>query len=103
MAAADVFYAISGANRRRLIDLLATGDKPVQELAAEFDITFAAVSQHLAVLRDAGLVRSYARGRHRVYRLQPHALRVVDDWIARYRSFWKSRLTRLRAHLDEKP
>jgi DNA-binding transcriptional ArsR family regulator len=83
-----VFHAISEPNRRRLIDLLATGEKPVRELADNFGITLAAVSQHLGVLRDAGLVTSVAVGRQRLYRLDPVGLRLVDDWTGRYRSFW---------------
>jgi DNA-binding transcriptional ArsR family regulator len=98
----DVFHAIADPNRRRLIDLLAPGEKPVQELAEDFDITLAAVSQHLGVLRAAGLVTSRAQGRQRLYRLQPAGLRVVDDWTARYRRFWQHRVTRLRALLDRK-
>ena len=99
----DVFRAISDPNRRRLIDLLAAGEKPVQELAGDFDITLAAVSQHLGVLRQAGLVTSRARGRQRLYQLQPAGLRVVDDWTAHYRGFWQSRLKSLRTVLDKKP
>jgi DNA-binding transcriptional ArsR family regulator len=99
----DVFHAIADPRRRRLIDLLAAGEKPVQELAGDFNITLAAVSQHLAVLREAGLVTSRARGRQRLYTLQPAGLQAVDDWTAHYRGFWKSRLKSLRAVLDKKP
>jgi DNA-binding transcriptional ArsR family regulator len=98
---ADVFHAIADPNRRRLIDLLASGEKPVQELADDFEITLAAVSQHLGVLRRAGLVTSRARGRQRLYRLRPAGLRAVDDWTARYRKFWQRRIKRLQALLDE--
>jgi DNA-binding transcriptional ArsR family regulator len=99
----DVFHAIADPHRRQLIDLLATGEKPVQELAGNFDITLAAVSQHLGVLRQAGLVTSRAQGRQRWYKLQPDGLQAVDDWTAHYRGFWKSRLKGLRATLDNKP
>src|SRR5262245_55966294 len=99
---ADVFHAIADPNRRRLIDLLAGGEKPVQELAGEFKITLAAVSQHLGVLRQAGLVSSRAQGRQRWYKLEPEGLRAVDEWTAQYRSFWRGRLKRLRATLGNK-
>ena len=99
----DVFHAIADPHRRRLIDLLATGEKPVQELAGDFKISLAAVSQHLGVLRQAGLVTSRAQGRQRWYKLQPGGLQAVDDWTAHYRSFWKRRLRGLRAVLDNKP
>jgi DNA-binding transcriptional ArsR family regulator len=63
----EVFHAIADANRRKLLDVLATGDLPAQELASRFDVSFAAVSQHLKVLHDAGLIRRRAEGRHRIY------------------------------------
>ena len=99
----DVFHAIADPHRRQLIDLLAAGEKPVQALASDFDITLAAVSQHLGVLRQAGLVTSRAQGRQRWYKLQPAGLQAVDEWTARYRGFWKGRLKGLRATLDKKP
>jgi len=85
------------------MDLLAAGEKPVQELASNFDMTLAAVSQHLGVLREAGLVTSRPLGRQRLYKLQPDGLQEVEDWTAHYRGFWKSRLKRLRTALDHKP
>jgi DNA-binding transcriptional ArsR family regulator len=99
-AADEVFHAIADANRRKLLDMLADGDLPVQELASHFNISFAAVSQHLKVLHDAGLVERRAAGRQRIYSLNPVRLREVDDWTARYRKFWQGRLKRLRSYLD---
>jgi len=96
-----VFHAIADSNRRRMLDLLAARDSPAQELAAHFDITFAAVSQHLKVLRKAGLVTRRAEGRSRVYRLTPEKLRMVEEWTAQYRQFWQSRLKRLGEYLNE--
>jgi DNA-binding transcriptional ArsR family regulator len=96
-----VFHAIADPNRRRLIDLLADGEKSVQELARGFDITLAAVSQHLAVLLDSRLVARRAAGRQRFYRLDAAPLRVVDEWTSQHRRFWQSRLTRLRNYLDK--
>jgi DNA-binding transcriptional ArsR family regulator len=100
-ATGEVFHAIADANRRKLLDLLADGDLPAQELARRFDISFAAVSQHLKVLHEAGLVKRRAEGRQRIYSLAPTRLREVDDWTARYRRFWRGRLRRLRSLLDE--
>ena len=97
-----VFLAIADANRRRMLDLLAAGDAPAQELADQFEISFAAVSQHLKVLREAGLVSRRAQGRRRIYRLTPQKLRVVEDWMATYRTFWQGRLKRLGEYLDAK-
>lgn len=99
--AAGVFHAIADPNRRRLLDLLAEGDSPAQDLASRFAISFAAVSQHLKILREAGLVVSRAEGRQRIYRLTPDRLQVVNDWTSRYRKFWEERLKRLGEYLDE--
>ena len=100
-SANEVFHAIADPNRRRLIDLLADGEKSVQELARDFDITLAAVSQHLAVLLDSRLVARRALGRQRLYRLEAEQLRVIDQWTSRYRRFWQSRLNRLGAFLEQ--
>lgn len=100
-AKVDVFHAVSDANRRKLLDLLAVGEQPVQELVAHFDITFQAVSQHLHILAEAGLVTRRKQGRYRYYRAQPAALQDVHDWTGRYRAFWESRLERLGDYLDE--
>ncbi len=96
-----VFHAIADPNRRRLLGLLSAGEKPVQELAGHFDISFAAVSQHLGVLRDAGLVVSRPLGRQRLYSLDARPLRIVNDWTLQYRDFWKGCLGRLRNYLDD--
>lgn len=98
----DVFHAISDVTRRRLLELLAEGEQPVQELAAEFDMTFAAVSQHLQILRAAGLVSRRPAGRQRLYALEAEPLGEVQDWVAQYERFWRSRLTNLRRHLTDK-
>ncbi len=83
-----------------MLDLLAAGEVPAHELAARFDISFAAVSQHLKVLLDAGLVARRAEGRSRIYRLTPERLRTVEEWTATYRRFWKAALDRLGEYLE---
>lgn len=98
----DVFQAIADPNRRQLLDLLASGELPAQALADRFEISFAAVSQHLKVLREAGLVSRRASGRQRIYSLTPERLREVADWTAGYRGFWEGRLKRLGEYLDAK-
>ena len=97
----DIFQAIADPNRRSLLDLLLDGPRPVQELGAHFDISLAAISQHLKVLLDAGLVSREARGKYRFYKVEPLALQEVRDWTERYRVFWDDRLDRLGAYLDE--
>ena len=96
----DVFHAIADAHRRRLLELLANDEKPVQELAAQFPISLAAVSQHLRVLRRAGLVTYRAAGRHRLYRAHLERLRAVHAWTAQYQRFWQTHLQQLGNYLD---
>ena len=98
---AEIFGAISHPARRRMLDLLAEGDRPVNAIAGEFDMSRPAVSQHLRVLLDAGLVSEQRHGRERRYRLTPGRLVVVRDWIAHYERFWDDRLDRLRDHLTK--
>jgi len=98
----DVYRAIADANRRKLLDLLRERERPVQELVPHLDVTVGAVSQHLKVLLDAGLVARRKKGRQRLYRAEPRTLREVHDWTRRYRRFWSSRLDRLGRYLDER-
>ena len=73
----------------------------MQELSEGFDITIAAISQHLAVLLDSRLVSRRAQGRQRLYRLDAAPLRIVDESTSQHRRFWQSRLNRLHAYLDK--
>jgi len=84
VAGGDVFQAIADPTRRRILELLAESERPVKELAAPFRMSQPAISQHLRVLRDAGLVRERRDGRHRKYRLDAEPLRDVADWAGRY-------------------
>lgn len=99
----DVFHAIADAQRRRLLELLAHGEKPVQELVAQFTISFAAVSQHLRVLRQAGLVTCRTAGRHRLYSAHPERLQAVHAWTAQYQRFWQTHLQQLGDYLEAQP
>ena len=91
----DVFDAISHPARRRMLGLLADADSSVNDLAAHFDMSRPAVSQHLRVLLDAGLVTEQRQGRQRLYHFRPHRLAPVRDWIALYDRFWDDRLGKL--------
>ena len=93
---------IADANRRALLDLVAARESTVGELVNGVGLSYSAVSQHLAILRKAGLVRCDTRGRERVYRFTPMSLRDVHAWTSRYEEFWRSRLARLRSVLQEK-
>ncbi|HEX9036467.1 MAG TPA: metalloregulator ArsR/SmtB family transcription factor [Ktedonobacterales bacterium] len=96
----DVFAAIASPTRRRILDLLAGGERPVNELASHFAMSRPAVSQHLRALLDAGLVTEMRHGRERRYRLAPGRLAEVSVWLARYERFWDDGLRRLGDYLD---
>jgi DNA-binding transcriptional ArsR family regulator len=98
----DVFTAISHPARRRMLDLLAEADRPVNTIAGHFKMSRPAVSQHLRVLLDSGLVTEQRRGRERCYRLVPQRLSPVRDWLALYERFWDDRLRRLQTLLSNR-
>lgn len=89
--------ALADPTRRRILDLLTQGDLAAGEIARHFpEISRPAVSQHLAVLREAGLVRERVVGRYRIYRLEPGPLRELwEGWLSRYQPFWEGRLADL--------
>jgi DNA-binding transcriptional ArsR family regulator len=101
LAQPDVFTAIADPTRRRMVDLLHEGDRSVTDLASEFAVSIAAISQHLRVLREVGLVKVRQAGRQRFYRLRPEALKAVHDWVAVYQEFWDERFNALERHLKE--
>jgi DNA-binding transcriptional ArsR family regulator len=96
----DAFSAIAHPLRRGLLDMLAHGERNVANLAEPFNVSRPAVSQHLRILLDAGLVAERRVGRERRYSLQPAALRPIADWIAQYEAFWSARLDALGEYLD---
>jgi DNA-binding transcriptional ArsR family regulator len=94
-ADADVFQAIAHPTRRELLDTLARGERPVLALAERFNVSVPAVSQHLGVLRAAGLVGERRDGRQRIYHLDPEPLREVSQWMRLYEHFWSEKLDAL--------
>jgi DNA-binding transcriptional ArsR family regulator len=100
MAEEKLFQALADPSRRALFESLARGEAAVKELTARFDLSQPAVSQHLAALRDAGLVSARRDGRHVYYRVEPRGMQPLIDWIAHYRAFWTERVGRLE-HLLE--
>ena len=92
----DVFGAIGHPARRRMLELLADADHSVNAMAGHFKMSRPAVSQHLRVLLDAGLVSEQRHGRERRYHFVPERLAPVRDWIALYERFWDDRLKGLR-------
>lgn len=101
MASSDVFRAVADPTRRAVLELLRESELSATELAEPFLMSQPAISQHLRVLREAGLVSVEKVGRQRKYALNPEPLRAIDDWIAHYRVFWPSRLDRLGKLLEE--
>ncbi len=98
----DVFAAISHRARRQMLDLLTGAERPVGDIAARFEMSRPAVSQHLRVLLDAGLITERRHGRERRYRLVPERLGPVRDWIAHYERFWDDHLQSLQEHLSKR-
>jgi len=94
------FELLAEPNRRRILDLLRDGERPVGELVDRLSMSQPAVSKHLRVLRDSGLVDVRVDAQRRVYRLRPEPLREVDAWIEPYRRLWDQRLDRLERHLQ---
>jgi DNA-binding transcriptional ArsR family regulator len=103
VATADRFAALADGTRRHLLEQLATADRPVSELLAGLDISQAAVSQHLRILREAGLVTARKQGRQRYYELRPAALEELRDWLDELEQFWRARLASLGDYLREAP
>ncbi|NWF61289.1 MAG: winged helix-turn-helix transcriptional regulator [Fischerella sp.] len=100
-ASADVFVAIADPTRRAILDLLRTGEQPVKQLAEPFAMSLPAISQHLQVLCEAGLVQMRKAGRQRLYRLNPEPLKQISNWIADYEQFWQEKLDALGNYLEE--
>jgi DNA-binding transcriptional ArsR family regulator len=98
---AAAFEVLAEPNRRRILDLLRHGELPVTNLVQHLAVSQPAVSKHLRVLRQAGLVSVRVDAQRRLYRLQVQPLREVDEWLAPYRALWSASLDRLERHLDE--
>lgn len=96
-----VFAAVSNQTRREIMDLLKNGERQAGELVAAFpSLPQPAISRHLKILREAGLVSVSPRAQRRVYSLRPKELREVDNWVSLYREFWSDHLDTLENHLD---
>lgn len=98
-----VFRAVADPTRRAILDLLAERDRPVNDLREPFDMSQPAISQHLRVLREAGLVSERREGRQRIYRLEAAPLKTIHEWAAHYQKFWTQNLTKLGDYLDAMP
>jgi DNA-binding transcriptional ArsR family regulator len=94
--------ALGEPRRLQILDLLRDGERPVGDLVHRLGISQPAVSKHLRVLKDAGLVEARADAQRRLYRIRPEPLAELDDWLASYRQLWTTHLDRLEVHLDRR-
>jgi DNA-binding transcriptional ArsR family regulator len=96
----STFDVLAEPNRRRILDILRVHEQPVQELVVTLGLSQPAVSKHLRVLRDAGLVDARTDAQRRIYRVRTEPLRAIDEWLAPYRELWTGALDELERHLD---
>jgi DNA-binding transcriptional ArsR family regulator len=96
----QIFQALADPSRRAIFESLTRGEAPVKDLTARFDISQPAVSQHLAALKEAGLVNARREGRCVYYRVRPRGMKPLIDWITHYRAFWTEHMERLEQLLE---
>jgi DNA-binding transcriptional ArsR family regulator len=98
---ADAFNAVAEPRRRQILDVLAGGERPVNDLVASLGLAQPLVSKHLRVLREVGLVEVREEGRQRIYRLDGRSLRPIHDWVKSYERSWADRFDRMDLVLEE--
>ncbi len=98
---ADAFNAVAEPRRRQILDVLAGGERPVNDLVGELGLTQPQVSKHLRVLREVGAVDVRDDGRRRLYRINGHALKPIHDWVKSYEASWEERFDGLDAVLED--
>jgi DNA-binding transcriptional ArsR family regulator len=91
----DAFNAVAEPRRRQILDLLAGGERPVNDLVAALGLSQPQVSKHLRVLREVGLVEVRDEGRQRLYRIDGRPLQPIHAWVSRYAATWEGRFARL--------
>ena len=97
----QVFDVLAEPNRRRILDLLREDERPVSDLVAQLAVSQPAVSKHLRVLREAGMVDVRVDAQRRLYRLRLEPFQALGEWLEPYRRLWESRLDALERHLDQ--
>src|SRR5256885_1202457 len=98
----DPFNAVAELRRRQILDLLARGERPVNDVVQSLGIAQPQVSKHLRVLREVGLVSVRGLGRQRVYRLDARQLKPIHDWVQAYERFWDHQLDRIAQRAERK-
>jgi DNA-binding transcriptional ArsR family regulator len=101
MTASATIEVLGEPSRRQILDVLRVGEQPVHVLVARLGLSQPAVSKHLRVLRDAGLVAVRPDGQRRLYRLRAEPLIELDEWLEPYRQMWRASLDQLEEHLAE--
>lgn len=96
----DVFQAIADPTRRELLSLLAEKEMPVTVISSHFPMTRTAVSKHLRILSEAGLVYEHKVGRETRYKLRPEGLKELKQWLSYYERFWESKLSTLKSFVE---
>lgn len=98
----ELLAVLADPSRREIIELLAERERSAGELVSVFTLSQPAISRHLRILRETGLVQVRGEGQRRIYRLDPAPLAELDTWLARYRHFWTARLDALEEQLAQK-
>jgi DNA-binding transcriptional ArsR family regulator len=97
----SIFEIIAEPNRRAILSLLVSSQQSVGDIERRLQMSQPAVSKHLRVLREAGIVEATVDGQRRLYRLKPDSLREIDDWLKPFRQFWSAHVDALERHLDQ--
>jgi DNA-binding transcriptional ArsR family regulator len=97
------FAVLAEPSRRTILDVLRDGERPVGDLVEHLRLSQPAVSKHLRVLREAGLVEVRTDAQRRLYRIRPEPLAEIDEWLEPYRALWTRSLDALERHLEEAP
>ena len=97
---ASVFEIIAEPNRRAILSLLVSSEQTVGDIERQLSMSQPAVSKHLRVLREAGVVEATVDAQRRVYRLKPEQLQEIDEWLAPFRQLWSTHVNALERHLD---
>ncbi len=98
----DAFNAVAEPRRREILDLLARGERPVNDLVATLGLGQPQVSKHLRVLREVGLVKVRGAGQQRLYQLNAERLKAIHDWVETFEPFWDRQLDRIKERAERK-
>ncbi|MDR6291929.1 DNA-binding transcriptional ArsR family regulator [Inquilinus ginsengisoli] len=99
----NAFAALADPTRMQIVEMLAAGERTAGDIAAQFAMSGPAISQHLKVLREAGLITVRAEAQRRIYALDPRGFGALDDWLQHIRRFWGGRLDELERQLRATP